>query len=83
MASIRVKYENGVFVPLEDTSAIENGREFVVHEPTRYTPEEVVQIMHQLQQSRGAWADLDVDWNQLFTEEELDLLDQWQNSNAI
>ncbi len=68
MASIRVRFENGIFVPLDAVDAIQEGDEFVLLKPYRYTPEEDARISAKADATRGVWADLDIDLSDIVNE---------------
>ncbi len=81
MASIRVRVENGALVPLDDISKLEDGHEFLLVKASHHTPEEEAVITDQLEQSQRARTHSDIDWSHYFSEEELELLERWKQSN--
>lgn len=71
MASIRLRFRDGVFVPIDDIPVFEEGEEVevVIVRPYRYTPEQDEHITAAIEKVRGIWADLDVDLSDIVTEE--------------
>jgi predicted DNA-binding antitoxin AbrB/MazE fold protein len=57
MAKLRVRYENGQFVPMEPVQGLQDGDEFEIE----YTPHEITpeSQMETLKRTAGMWADVE------------------------
>jgi predicted DNA-binding antitoxin AbrB/MazE fold protein len=73
MINLRLRYENGIFIPLEPVATLQEGQEVFLQLPSPVTsPERLLAIQTMLEQSRGAWAG--PEWDGI--EEELHTLRQ-------
>lgn len=77
MASLRLRYEHGQFVPLEPVQDIHEGDELEIQwKPLRQpSPDEINQM---LDQTAGLWADVD-GIEQIFDEQRAIWDEEWRN----